>query len=93
MDKDYLIEKWLNNDLNESDKEAFSKLDDSQFNQDIIEEVLITSQYGRDFASKPGDFSGRKSWFRIEPQVFNGGGLLHTGAIVPRWPGQLDIWS
>lgn len=44
--------------------------------QDIIEEVLITSQYGRDFASANGDFSGRRSWFRIEPQVYNGGGLL-----------------
>jgi len=36
MDKDYLIEKWLNNELNDAEKEAFKQLDDYQFNVDII---------------------------------------------------------
>jgi len=52
---------------------------------DIIEEILITSQYGRDFANKPGDMAGQKRWFRIEPQVYNGGGLL-GGLITGRSP-------
>ncbi|TGV02718.1 FecR family protein [Flavivirga rizhaonensis] len=37
MDKDYLLEKWLKGDLTDAEKEAFSKLDDAQFNQYIID--------------------------------------------------------
>jgi len=37
MDKDYLIQKWLNNDLTDAEKEAFNKLDDYQLNLDILE--------------------------------------------------------
>jgi transmembrane sensor len=37
MDKNYLIEKWLNDELTPTERSEFSKLDDSQFNIDIIE--------------------------------------------------------
>lgn len=37
MDKDYLLKKWLNNDLTEVEKQTFSKLDDTEFNQYIID--------------------------------------------------------
>ncbi|MCB0466241.1 MAG: FecR family protein, partial [Aequorivita sp.] len=37
MEKELLIKKWLNNELNDSEKEAFEKLDDFEINQAIIE--------------------------------------------------------
>ena len=37
MNKEYLIEKWLKDELNDAEKEAFNKLDDAHLNQDIIE--------------------------------------------------------
>ncbi|GAA3598579.1 FecR family protein [Flavivirga amylovorans] len=37
MEKDYLLEKWLKDDLTDAEKEAFSQLDDAQFNQYIID--------------------------------------------------------
>jgi len=43
---------------------------------DIIEEVILTSQYGRDFANANPGLDGRKPWFRIEPQTYNAAGLL-----------------
>jgi len=43
---------------------------------DIIEEVVITSEYGRDFASARSGADGRVNWFRIETQTYNVGGLL-----------------
>jgi hypothetical protein len=43
---------------------------------DIIEEVIITSEYGRTFAQADPSFDGRVPWFRIEVQTYNVGGLL-----------------
>ena len=37
MNKDYLIEKWLKDELNDEEKEAFKKLDDAHLNQYIVE--------------------------------------------------------
>lgn len=37
MDKDYLLEKWLNGNLTDTEKVAFSKLDDALYNQYIID--------------------------------------------------------
>ncbi len=37
MDKEYLIEKWLKDDLSNTEKEAFSQLDDADFNTSIID--------------------------------------------------------
>lgn len=37
MDKDYLLEKWLNDDMSDTEKQAFIQLDDAEFNQYIID--------------------------------------------------------
>jgi transmembrane sensor len=37
MNKDYLLEKWLNDELTDTERAAFSKLDDHQFNIDILD--------------------------------------------------------
>jgi hypothetical protein len=42
----------------------------------IIEEVIITSEYGRAFAETNPDMAGRKAWFRIETHTYNTGSLF-----------------
>lgn len=37
MEKEILIKKWLNNELNDSEKEAFGKFDDFEINQAIVD--------------------------------------------------------
>lgn len=39
MEKDYLIKKWLNNDLTEAETKAFEALDDAAFYKEIIDEA------------------------------------------------------
>jgi hypothetical protein len=39
--------------------------------QTIIEEIIITSEFGRSIVSKTPDSNGMIPWFRIESQVFN----------------------
>lgn len=39
MDKDYLIKKWLNNDLTEAETEAFEALEDVALYKEIIDEA------------------------------------------------------
>jgi len=39
--------------------------------QDVIEEIVLLSQYGRDFATENPDEKGNKTWFRIDTDVFN----------------------
>tara|TARA_B110000503_G_scaffold35837_1_gene58571 strand:- start:8394 stop:11132 length:2739 start_codon:yes stop_codon:yes gene_type:complete len=39
--------------------------------QTIIEEIIISSEYGRDIANRKPDGNGMVPWFRIETQVFN----------------------
>ncbi len=39
MDKEQLIQKWLNNDLSEADSEAFEALEDANLYKEIIEEA------------------------------------------------------
>jgi len=39
--------------------------------QDIIEELIIISSYGRNVISAPSDGTGFKDWFKIDTQVFN----------------------
>lgn len=39
--------------------------------QDIIEEIIILSEYGRNIADKKADGNGMVPWFRIQSQVFN----------------------
>lgn len=38
MDKNYLIKKWLNNDLDSEEQKAFDELEDKAFLNEIIEE-------------------------------------------------------
>ena len=38
--------------------------------QDIIEEVVLLSEYGRQFATETPDSNGMKTWFRIEADVY-----------------------
>ena len=54
---------------------AYSFEKDSKITE-IIEEVIITSQYARDFSEMRSDATGAVRWFRIEAQVYNSGGLL-----------------
>jgi len=39
--------------------------------QDIIEELIILSDYGRNIVDAPADSLGFKDWFKIDTQVFN----------------------
>ena len=39
--------------------------------QDVIEEVIILSEYGRNIADRTPDANGMVPWFRIQTQVFN----------------------
>lgn len=39
--------------------------------QDIIEELIILSDYGRSIVDAPSDANGFKDWFKIDTQVFN----------------------
>ena len=39
--------------------------------QDVIEEVIILSEYGRNIADKKPDKNGMVPWFRVQTQVFN----------------------
>lgn len=49
----------------------------------IIEEVILTSEFARDFAGDSADMAGRKNFFRIETQTYNTGslfGMFGTGS-------------
>lgn len=48
--------------------------------QDIIEEVVILSEYGREFASSEPDAFGRVPWVRVETQVYNGTSLFNSAS-------------
>ena len=39
--------------------------------QDVVEELVLLSEYGRQFATQSPDEKGNKTWFRIDTQVFN----------------------
>ncbi|WP_397362445.1 FecR family protein [Olleya sp. R77988] len=41
MDKELLLQKWLNNDLTEAEEKAFKQLDDYAFNEEIIETAKL----------------------------------------------------
>ena len=50
--------------------------------QDIIEEVLLLSEYGRKFPTEKEDENGMKPWFKIETNVYLGDasdGMVKTG--------------
>ena len=39
--------------------------------QDVVEELVLLSEYGRQFATESPDEKGNKTWFRIDTQVYN----------------------
>lgn len=39
--------------------------------QDMIEEIVLLSDYGRQFVTQPTDENGNKTWFKIEADVYN----------------------
>lgn len=43
---------------------------------DIIEEVILSSQYARDWVRQNPNARGRTTWFRIHTHVYNGSSLL-----------------
>ena len=47
--------------------------------QDVIEELVLLSEYGRQFATEQPDDKGNKSWFRIDTQVYNVTDSQNTG--------------
>ena len=51
MEKEYLIEKWLANDLSESERKAFEQLED----HDFLTEIIDSAQYFKasEFSSPP----------------------------------------
>lgn len=63
MEKDYLIEKWLNGELNDSEKQAFSKLEDAAFNEYIIENA---KHFKASNVSKIDDFNTFKNRYNSQ---------------------------
>jgi ferric-dicitrate binding protein FerR (iron transport regulator) len=61
MDKDYLIEKWLKEELNDAEKDMFSKLDDAQLNEHIIE---TAQHFKASHFSKSSDFNTFKTQYK-----------------------------
>jgi len=65
MDKDYLLKKWLNNDLNEAEAKAFAQQDDFEFNQQIINDAKLfkASQFSivGDYSDFKGNTSGKSN--------------------------------
>ena len=61
MDKDYLIEKWLKEELNDAEKDMFSKLDDAQLNEHIIE---TAQHFKASHFSKSDDFNTFKTQYK-----------------------------
>lgn len=43
---------------------------------EIIEEVLLSSEFARDLVTSNANMAGRKTWFRIETQTYNTGSLF-----------------
>lgn len=63
MDKDYLIEKWLKDELTEAEKQSFSQLDDAEFNQYIIDNAKL---FKASHHSNIDDFNTFKTRYQSE---------------------------
>lgn len=63
MNKEELIKKWLNDDLNATDREAFEALDDSVFNEKIVEDA---KRFSASNFSKVDDFDTFKKRYDQE---------------------------
>lgn len=63
MEKEYLIQKWLNNDLTNSEKDAFNQLEDYQFNIDIVDSAM---HFKVSHFSKIDDFNAFKERYNSQ---------------------------
>ena len=61
MDKEYLIQKWLNEELTDAEKQAFDKLDDSLLNLYIIDGA---KHFKASHTQKIDDFNTLKKQYR-----------------------------
>lgn len=61
MDKDNLIEKWLKDELTDSEKELFSKLEDAKINEYIIENA---HHFKASHFAKLDDFNSFKTQYK-----------------------------
>lgn len=66
MIEDDLLKKWLNNELTDAEKEAFSKRDDFAFNQKIIED---SKHFKASEFSNIDDFETFKAKYKSKPSV------------------------
>lgn len=79
MDKEYLIKKWLNDELTNAEKEAFEQLDDYKLNTDILDaaEHFKASNFSnsKDFEAFKQEYESNKtpvkrlSWFKPLIQI------------------------
>ncbi|WP_242205150.1 FecR family protein [Aestuariivivens insulae] len=83
MDKDYLIEKWLKGDLTASEREAFDRLDDAEFNNYIVD---TAKRFKADQFSEADDFTRFKHQYNSKKSLgkkwFSGYYLLKIASIV-----------
>ncbi len=63
MEKEILIKKWLNNILNDSEKEAFGKLNDFEINQAIVDDAAY---FKASNFSKIEDFENFKTHYNSQ---------------------------
>ena len=63
MDKDYLIEKWLKDELTEAEKLEFTQLDDAEFNQYIIDNA---KNFKASYTSQIDDFKTFKAKYNSQ---------------------------
>jgi ferric-dicitrate binding protein FerR (iron transport regulator) len=66
MEEDKLLKKWLNNDLTDAEKEAFSKRSDYAQNQNIIDKA---QHFKASHFSKPEDFETFKTNYKTKSKV------------------------
>lgn len=66
MEEDKLLKKWLNNDLTDAEKDAFSKRSDYAQNQNIIDKAL---HFKASHFSKPEDFEAFKTNYKTKSKV------------------------
>ena len=82
MDKDYLLKKWLNNDLNAAEAKAFAEKDDFEFNQQIINDAKLfkASQFSTvgDYNDFKRNTSGKSN--RIDMRSLNS--ILRIAAVL-----------
>ena len=66
MDKEYLIKKWLNEDLTDSEKQAFNELDDATVNQYVIDSAKY---FKADPSQKIADFDNLKAQYKASKKT------------------------